>query len=501
MGAAVSAYTLVLTAIRRNGLLISSGRRWTRTQYLRALSIGRSALVAKKVANATIVAKTKVNQILAANGMYVQGKTGVYYLRRAGKWVKPAGTAAALGPISSTYKPGTVPQNFIAKQTLVKRAFIAARNRHAAAIQTQGVTDVNYTKANELAMYEIRAAGLPTDQLRISTSGTLLAGNPRVGNPRVGNPRVGNPRVGNPRVGNPQVGNPRVGNPQVGNLRVKNLQVGNPRVGNPRVGNPRVGNPRVGNPQVGNPRVGNPRVGNPRVGNPRVGNPRVGNPRVGNPRVGNPRVGDWDWGKIELQEIKSKLEPEEGDAMYDPELWIDDESEDGEKDKEKDKEKDAEDAEILKEMDEIEEEGPSFDTTEEDLWLRSEVAADYLEGRYPLMGAEVTFFNPPTATATTSYVAPTFVASPPFQRWWNTITWFRNTATPIINATTPTAAATAAAVAAAGGGSYGGGGGGGGGPTGGGGGGEGEGGEGGEEAEEAAEESEETLDERPEGEG
>jgi hypothetical protein len=407
MGATVSTYNLVLAAIRRNGLLISSGRRWTRAQYLRALSVGRSALLAKKIVNAAIVSKTKVNQILAANGMYVQGKTGIYYLRRGGKWVKPIGAVAstALGPISATYKPGTVPQNFVAKQSVVKSAFIAARNRHAAAIQTQGVTDVNYTKANELAMYEIRAAGLPTDQIRISTSGTLLAGNPR------------------------------------------------------------------------------------------VGNPPVGNPRVGNPRVGNPRVGDWDWGNIELQEIASKLKPSEGDAMYDPELWIDEDEDEGD-DKDKKKGAEDEDAEELKMMEELEDEGPSFNTTEEDLWLRPEVAG---------VGAEVTFFNAPataTTTTTTSYVQPTFVASPPFQTWWNTITWFRNTATPIINATTPTAAAVAAAIAASpagGGGSYGGGGGGG--PAGGGGGGEGGEGEGGGEAEEAAEESEEEVEERPEGEG
>jgi hypothetical protein len=403
VGAALSTYTIVLNAIRQSGLMVSSGRRWTQAQYQRALSVGRSALVAKKIANATGVSKTKVNQILAANGMLVQGKTGVYYLRRGGKWVKPTGAAAAsaLGPISATYKPGTVPQNFVAKQSLVKRAFIAARNRHAAAIQAQGVTDVNYTKANELAMYEVRAAGLPTDQIRISTSGTLLAGT-----------------CGQQTCGRQFSGRQSTDHSTCGERSTDHRS----------------------------------------------------------------SIGDWDWAQIELQEIRSKLEPEEGDAMYDPELWIDEEEDEGD-DKDKKKGAEDEDAEELKMMDEIEDEGPSFETTEEDLWLRPEVAgAD--------MGAEATFFNAPTGTpittATTSYVQPTFVASPPFQTWWNTITWFRNITTPIINATTPTAAAATAAIAAGpagGGGSYGGGGGGGGG-------GEGDGGGGGE-AEEAAEESEE----------
>lgn len=165
-----TASSIVLDAVRRASLPLTPAAgqkrpRWSKKQYDHANKVAIAALKTKKFKNHSVLGRNHVKVVIRNHKVLVQGPSGVWYEVKTGTKLTKVG--------------GALPPNFETKRKLVRDAFIKMRDRHERALKAQGVSYSNKLRVNQLALTDLKKAGLPVGLLKFNpASGALLADKP-----------------------------------------------------------------------------------------------------------------------------------------------------------------------------------------------------------------------------------------------------------------------------------------------------------------------------------
>jgi hypothetical protein len=170
MGGSTGALGIASNALSSAGIPLTTNSQWTRSNYVSAINIVTQAISAQKSSlstsdqkkNPNSLGRAMVKTIVRNQHLHVQDASGNYFV--------------ITGSNLAWMTDQSIPPDFTNKKRIVKQAFVASRNAHHQALVSQNNQDQNYVSSIPMAMSDLQAAGLPTDQIHLGPTGTLLAG-------------------------------------------------------------------------------------------------------------------------------------------------------------------------------------------------------------------------------------------------------------------------------------------------------------------------------------